>query len=85
MNIINYQFNLKSWLPSFIEKDKRTHFTCLIMFIYRRVTSCFKSISVNRILGETRLSSIAIIYIERSSANRILQVSMDRIIDDFAK
>ena len=55
------------------------------MFIYRRVTSCFKGISVNRILGQTRLSSIAIIYIERSYANRILQVSMDRIIDIFGK
>ena len=32
-------------------------------------------------VGETRLSSIAIIiYIERSYVNHILQVSMDRII-----
>ena len=36
-------------------------------------------------MGQTRLSSIAIIYIERSYANRILQVSMDRIIDTFVK
>ena len=59
------------------------------MFIYRLLTSCFKSISVNRFrksyltstVGQTRLSSIAIIYIERSYANCVLQVSMDRIID----
>ena len=36
-------------------------------------------------MGQTRLSSIATIYIERSYANRILQVSMDRIIDVFGK
>ena len=55
------------------------------MFIYRRLTSCFKSISVNRILGQTTSSGIAIIYIQRSYANRILQVSIDRIIDVFGK
>ena len=55
------------------------------MFIYRRLTSCFKSISVNRILGQARLSNNAIIYIERSYANHILQVSVDRIIDAFGK
>ena len=58
------------------------------MFIYV-LTSCSKSISVNCIyrstVGQTRLSSIAIIYIERSYANRILQVSMDRIINIFVK
>ena len=31
------------------------------------------------------MSSIAIIYIERSYENRILQVSMDRIINAFGK
>ena len=36
-------------------------------------------------MGQTRLISIAIIYIERSYANGILQVSMDRIIDIFEK
>ena len=36
-------------------------------------------------MPKTRLSSIAIIYIERSYANRILQESMDRIIDFFGK
>ena len=56
-----------------------------IMFIYRRLTSCFKNISVNRILEQTGLSRIAIMYIERSYANGILQVSMDRIIDVFEK
>ena len=35
-------------------------------------------------MGQTRLS-ISIIYIERSYVNRILQVSMDRIIDIFGK
>ena len=36
-------------------------------------------------MGQLRLSSIAIIYLERSYANHILQVSMDRIIDIFGK
>ena len=36
-------------------------------------------------MGQTRLSSVAIICIERSYANRILQVSIDRIIDIFGK
>ena len=36
-------------------------------------------------MEKARLSSIAIICIERSYANRILQVSMDRIIDIFEK
>ena len=36
-------------------------------------------------MGQTRLNSIAMIYIERSYANRSLQVSMDRIIDIFGK
>ena len=36
-------------------------------------------------MGRTRLSSIAIIYIERSYANHFLQVSMDRVIDIFGK
>ena len=56
------------------------------MFIYRRLTSCFKSISVivfTSTVEQTRLSSIAIIYIERSYA--ILQVSMVRIIDALGK
>ena len=59
------------------------------MFIYRRLTSCFKSISVNCIyrspVEQARLSSIAIIYIKKYYANRILQLSMDRIIDFFVK
>ena len=36
-------------------------------------------------MAKPRLSSIAIIYIERSDANRILQESMDRIIYIFGK
>ena len=36
-------------------------------------------------MGQTRLNSIAMIYIERSYANRSLQVSMDRIIHIFGK
>ena len=55
------------------------------MFIYRCLTSCFKSISINPILGQTRLSSITIIHIQRSYANRIIQVLMDRIIDVIGK
>ena len=34
---------------------------------------------------QTRLSSIAIIYIEKCYVNRIFQVLMDRIIDIFEK
>ena len=63
----------------------KAHFTLWIMFIYRRLTSCFKSISISPNLGQTWLSSITIVYIERSYANRILQVSMDVIIDVFGK
>ena len=37
------------------------------------------------IVGQTRLSSIAIINIERSYANCILQESIHRIIDIFGK
>ena len=59
------------------------------MFIYRHLTSCHKSTSVNRItystVGQTRLSSIAMINIDRSFANRILQILMDRIIDIFGQ
>ena len=36
-------------------------------------------------MGQTRLSIIAIINIERSHANRILQESMNRIIGIFGK
>ena len=36
-------------------------------------------------MAQTKLSSIAIIHIERSFANRILQASTDRIIDIFVK
>ena len=36
-------------------------------------------------MEQTRLSSIAIINIEKSYANRILQESMDRIIDIIGK
>ena len=36
-------------------------------------------------MGQVRLSSIAIINTERSYANRILQQSMDRIIDIFGE
>ena len=53
------------------------------------LTSSFKSICFKLYLcsavPKTRLSSIAIIYIERSYANSILQESMDRIIDFFGK
>ena len=36
-------------------------------------------------MGQARLNSIAVINIETSYANRILQESMDRIIDIFGK
>ena len=46
----------------------------------RRVKSYLRST-----MGQTRVSSLAIINIERSYANRLLQESMDRIIDIFGK
>ena len=36
-------------------------------------------------VAQTRLTGIAVIYIERSYANRILQEFMDRITDVFGK
>ena len=36
-------------------------------------------------MRQTRLISVAVIYIEKFYANCILQVSMDRIIDIFGK
>ena len=45
----------------------------------------FRKSYLRSTVRQKRLSSIAIIYIERSYANRILQVSMDRIIDIFGK
>ena len=36
-------------------------------------------------MGQTKLSITAIIYIKRSCANHILQVSVDRIIDIFGR
>ena len=36
-------------------------------------------------VGQTRLNSIVIVYIERSYVDRSLQVLMDRIIDIFGK
>ena len=76
-DIIDYQL-LTSWSLFLTEENKKnkTHFTCWIMFIYRRLTSCFKSIFGNRIYvaqyDKTRLSSVAGFY-----ANHILQVSKD--------
>ena len=52
------------------------------MFISRRLTPCFESIPYLRksylrgTAGQTRLSSIATINIERSYANNILQESL---------
>ena len=54
------------------------HSTCWIMFDYRRLTSCFKSIYVllkvylRSTVGQIRLCSIAIINIEKFYANHIL-------------
>ena len=57
----------------------------LVMFIYRRLTSCFKSISVNCIYVAQWDKQYWVvsptIHIERSYANRILQILMDRIIN----
>ena len=47
--------------------------------------NCFRKLYLRSTLGQIRLSSIATIYIERSYANCILQVSMDRVIDIFKK
>ena len=58
------------------------------MFTYRRLASCFKQFRKSYLrstVGQTRLSSVSIIYIERFYANRILQVLKNRIIDIFGK
>ena len=36
-------------------------------------------------VGQIRLSSIAVIYVEKSCANHIIHISVDRIIDVFGK
>ena len=58
------------------EKDKRNYINSI------------KSISVNSIYRaqwDKQDWLVSIIYIERSYVNRIIQVSMDRIIDHFKK
>ena len=57
------------------------------MFIYRRskVFTHLRKSYLPSTVAQTRLSSITIINIERSYANRILQKSMDRINDIFGK
>ena len=92
MNIIDYQFNLTSLAPFLLKKVREIRYSKFHMLDYvslQTLTSCFKSISVNCIYFSTvrqvRLSSMAIIYIERSYSNRILQVLIDRIIDIFVK
>ena len=88
MNIIDYQFNLTSLAPFLLKKVRGIRYSKFHMLDYvslQTLTSCFKSISVNCIYFSTVRSSMAIIYIERSYSNRILQVLIDRIIDIFAK
>ena len=55
------------------------------MFIYRRLTSCLKIISVNCIYvaqwDKQDWIVLLVINIERSYANCIFQIAMDRIID----
>ena len=53
-------------------------------YVYLQALDCFKS-NLRSTVGQGRLNSITVIYIERSYANCILQVLMDRIIDIFGK
>ena len=45
----------------------------------------FRKSYLRSTVGQTRLNSVAIIYIERFYANLILQVLVERIIDIFGK
>ena len=75
MNIIDYQVNL-TMVAFFIEKDKRNE----INSIKRIFTNSFYGAQWDK-----QDWVVSIIYIERSYVNRIIQVSMDRIIDNFKK
>ena len=61
------------------------------MFTSRSLTSCFKIFTYLRksylrsTMGQARLSKVAIINIERSHINSILQELMSRMIESFAK
>ena len=75
MNIIDYQVNL-TMVAFLIEKDKRNEINSI------------KRIFANSFYGaqwDKQDWVVSIIYIERSYVNRIIQVSMDRIIDNFKK
>ena len=79
-------------IACFIEKDKRhmiKHISqtelCLLKDTCLLALKVFQYIVFTSTVGQTRLSNIAITYIEISYANQILQISMDRIIDVSAK
>ena len=84
--------NLTSWSLFYIEKDKKKkikHISYVGLYLFTDVwllaLKVFPKYYLRSTVRQTRLSSIAIIYTERSCANRIFQVSMDRIIDIFGK
>ena len=71
----SYQQNLNKWMVVV----RISWVLALKVFTYLRKLYLCSTV------GKTRLSSIVIINIERSFANRIFQVSMDRIIDILGK
>ena len=90
MNIIDYQFSLTSWSLFFIEKDKRNNIKhisyvglCLITDAWLLALKVFPSINCIYVAQWDKQDWVvsSIINIERSYANRILEVSMDKIIN----
>ena len=81
----------KYFINSFLVLDLQLQInTCVlpgyhwrIMVINTCLTWYFGKLYLNSTMGQTRLSSVPITYIERSYANSILQIWMDRIIDIF--
>ena len=59
-------------------------YVCLQTFDFS-LKKYFRKSYLRSTVGQTRLSSMAIIYIEIFYANRILQVPKDKIIDIFRK
>ena len=91
-NVIHYQFCLTSLSLFSLNRTKRNkikHIShdelCLFTHFALVLLKNFSKQYLGSTVVQTRLSSIAIIYIEKCYVNRIFQVLMDRIIDIFEK
>ena len=76
INIVDSQFNLTSWSLFIIVKDKRNkikHISHVGLSLFTDI--CLKSY-LRSTVGQTRLSSIAIIYLGRFYANRIRTIEL---------